>query len=86
MHNAIIKSLDLVLLLLANFGLRFDGVPELQYIVLDLLHVEGPGDSVSASHFFHISLSLAYVLSYHLGVDNVTARGNLSVGCGRECY
>ena len=63
--NSLVETLDVVLLLLAYSGLRFDNGPKFENVILNLLDVGIIRDSVTTHHFFNISLELAHVLMHN---------------------
>ena len=56
--DTIIKSLDAILLLLTDLGLRFYDVPEFEHIFLDLLDVDCCWWRTGSSHLLDICLEL----------------------------
>lgn len=83
-YDALIQSFDAVLLLLANLGLGLHDVPELEDVLLDLLHVRRRDNGIAAGHLLHISLELADVLAHNLLVHDVSLLRHLGMRSGRE--
>jgi len=53
-NDTLVKCLNAVLLLITNFWLRLDNVPELKDVILNLLNIDAAGDIVTARHFLDI--------------------------------
>ena len=84
-YDAIVEGFDLVLLLVGDFGLRLDDTPELEHVVLDLLHVDNVLDNVvCARYLLDVCLQLAYILADNLKINYLALSGKLSMQRGRE--
>jgi hypothetical protein len=76
-NDALIESLDAVLLVLANLRQSFDDGPQFEHVILDLLDVDSTRDSVAAGHFFDVSLKLADVFADDFRVFDFALLGDL---------
>jgi hypothetical protein len=76
---AIVEGLNTILLLLANLRLRFDDIPQLENIVLNLLDIDEAGSRAASSHLFDVSFEFPDVLSHDLRIYDVALRRYFSM-------
>ena len=76
-NDTLMKSLDAVLLVVADLRQGFDNGPKFEDVILDLLDVDSTRDSVAAGHFFDVSLELADNFADNLRVFDFAVFGDL---------